>query len=190
MTLRTALLASVTMLALAGCSETDDGDKADDTGTTDGDTDAPVDEDGDGSPAGEDCDDSDPAVFPGADEVCDGVDNDCDDLVDAEDDSVTDLGTFYADADGDSYGDLESPVEACEASAGVVEDSSDCDDANSEINPAAEEVCDAVDNDCDGVINGPDATDATDWYPDVDTDGFGDSTATPTRECDAPSGTV
>jgi hypothetical protein len=72
----------------------------------------------------------------------------------------------------------------------VVADSTDCDDANSDINPAAEEVCDAVDNDCDGTINGETSTDATDWYPDTDADGYGDMAATPTRDCDAPSGTV
>ncbi len=41
-----------------------------------------ADADADGSPAGDDCDDNDPSVFPGADELCDGVDNDCDGAVD------------------------------------------------------------------------------------------------------------
>ena len=201
MKLRSALLASLTLLALTGCPEEgddkDDGDGDTDVDTdvgtdddTDDGTDTEVDEDGDGSPAGEDCDDSDPDVNPSADEICDGIDNDCDELIDAEDDSITDLGTFYTDADGDSYGDLDAPVEACGESAGVVADSTDCDDANSDINPAAEEICDAVDNDCDGTVNGETATDATDWYPDADSDGYGDSAATPVRDCDAPSGTV
>ena len=203
MKLRTALLATLTLLALTGCPE--DGDKDEDDGAdtdtdadtdggtdddTDDDTDDIVDADGDGSPAGEDCDDDNADVNPSADEICDGIDNDCDSLVDAEDDSVTDLGTFYTDADGDTYGDAEAPLEACGESAGVVADNTDCDDANSAINPAADEVCDAIDNDCDGTINGETATDATDWYPDGDADGYGDADGTPVRDCDAPSGTV
>ena len=74
----------------------DDDSSADDDDATDDDDSGPVDADGDGSPEGEDCDDGDPANFPGNGEVLDGQDNDCDGLVDDEDVVVELLpaGTF------------------------------------------------------------------------------------------------
>ena len=190
MKIHTALLSVLSLIALTGCPEDGNGKDGDGDTDTDTDTDTVVDNDGDGSPADEDCDDDNADVNPSADEICDGIDNDCDDLIDMDDDSITDAGTFYADTDGDTFGDIDAPVAACEASDGVVEDSTDCDDTNADINPAAEEICDAFDNDCDGTLNGPTATDASAWYPDVDTDGYGDATAEATLECDAPSGMV
>ncbi len=58
------------------------------------------DTDGDGYASDVDCDDADPAINPGETEICDGVDNDCDGIVDED---VT--STFYNDADGDTYGE-------------------------------------------------------------------------------------
>ncbi len=63
---------------------------------------------------------------------------------------------YYADADGDSYGDPNVSLElGCtpDPLLGWVLDNTDCDDANPEINPAATEVCDDVDNNCDGQID-------------------------------------
>ena len=101
---------------------------------TDADGDGYTDEDGD-------CDDSDSSVNIGAIEICDGVDNDCDGEIDEE---VT--TSFYADADGDGFGNPEYVEEACEASEGFVPNGSDCDDTNHEIYPAADDVCDGIDN--------------------------------------------
>jgi len=57
--------------------------------------------------------------------------------------------TFYADADGDGYGDAATSVVACEAPAGFVEDGTDCDDTDAAVHPGAEEVPgDGIDNDC------------------------------------------
>jgi hypothetical protein len=106
--------------------------------------------------SGTDCDDGDGAINPGATEICDTLDNDCDSLIDDDDSSLrpSSRSSWYDDADGDSYGDPTDRTRSCEApSAAHTADASDCDDTDAAINPAAVESCDDVDNDCDGVID-------------------------------------
>ena len=81
--------------------------------------DALVDADNDGVEASVDCDDNNPSVYPGADEVCDGLDNDCNDAVD---DNALDAITVYRDADGDGYGDPAAADVACSESVEYVID--------------------------------------------------------------------
>ena len=95
---------------------------------------------------GTDCDDLDPESWPGAPELCDGADNDCNGEID---EGVTE--TFYGDGDGDGYGDPGSPTAACQPGSGLVANSEDCDDSEPASFPGAEEVCDGLDNDCDGL---------------------------------------
>jgi len=159
------------------------GDKAGqvDTGAL---SDGPVDADGDGFGSDEDCDDADASANPGAAEVCDGVDNDCDGVVDGPD--ATDATDWFLDQDADGYGDPDTVERACEAPAGAIADGRDCDDAEPTAWPDAPERCDGIDNDCDGIIDN-DVQDT--WYADSDGDGFGDAGA-PIDACDPPSGTV
>ena len=145
-----------------------------------------VDEDGDGYYSNTDCDDNDPDINPGESEVCDGVDNDCDGEVDV---GSTDGSTYYADDDGDGYGDPDSSSDLCEETSGYVSDDTDCDDTDSSINPGESEVCDGDDNDCDGDVDGEDAVDVSTWFLDYDSDGFG-GTAYSEVACDQPSGYV
>ena len=139
--------------------------------------------DEDGYPQAEDCDDEDPGVNPGAIEVCNGEDDDCNGDID---DSVG--GLWYADADGDGFGDPAAESQTCEAGDGTVADATDCDDDNADVNIAADELCNAIDDDCDGEIDEDSAVDAGAWYADGDGDGFGDGEAW--RACEQPSGAV
>jgi hypothetical protein len=164
------------VMLLSGCFllEEDKDDK--DTGGTTG----PVDEDRDGYPSDEDCDDTNPLVRPNAREVCDGLDNDCDTLIDDADDSLdpTGLITVYTDADGDGAGDPGAPQEACAVGEGQASTATDCDDTNPDVLPGAQEVCDGLDNDCNTLVDTEDPGMATDslqtYYRDDDGDGFGD----------------
>ncbi len=132
-----------------------------------------------------DCDDSDSTVNPAAEETCNDTDDDCDGDVDEGLES-----TWYADADGDGFGDPATGIVDCDPGAGWVEDASDCDDANSGIHPDASEVCDELDNDCDGLVDDDDASvSATStWYTDADADGYGDDAST-VEACSQPAGT-
>ncbi|MFH1464574.1 MAG: MopE-related protein [Pseudomonadota bacterium] len=132
-----------------------------------------------------DCDDADASIHPGAEEWCDGLDHDCDGLVN-EDDSA-DAPTWYADADGDGYGDAAVPRQACSLPSGHSADDTDCDDARALSHPGATEYCNGVDDDCDGTTDEPDAVDALTWYLDDDGEGYGIATAT-TAACSLPSG--
>jgi len=106
-----------------------------------------IDADVDGVLASEDCDDDDASVFPGNTEECDDVDHDCDG------DPLNGVGVdYFADIDGDGFGDLDAPHPQnplCAVTDGYVDDSTDCDDSDEATSPAAVEVCDGVDNDCD-----------------------------------------
>lgn len=98
-----------------------------------------------------DCNDTDGFVHPDADEVCDLLDNDCDEVIDGS--NATDRGTWYADEDGDGYTDSDSSMDACEAPSGYAAQSSeaDCDDTDEAIHPSAIDTPgDGLDQDCDG----------------------------------------
>ncbi|MEE2750287.1 MAG: putative metal-binding motif-containing protein, partial [Myxococcota bacterium] len=113
-----------------------------------------VDLDGDGFAACEDCDDTAVNVNSDAQEVCDGIDNDCDFLVDDADASldVSTASSWYIDSDLDGYGVSDTAVTACSAPVGTTSMDGDCDDAEPLVNPGAVESCDGLDNDCDGVV--------------------------------------
>lgn len=131
----------------------------------------------------EDCDDSDPFINPAAIEVCDGLDNNCDLLID----EGLPLYDYYADADADGFGDPNSLVNACIQPPGMVSDNTDCDDANGSINPSVSEVCNGVDDDCNAQTD--DGLAFSSFYSDTDGDGFGDVTSS-VSTCLQPSGMV
>ncbi|MBI5055623.1 MAG: hypothetical protein HZB61_03275 [Nitrospirae bacterium] len=146
-----------------------------------------TDSDGDGySPMGggacgsADCNDNNAAIHPGALEVCDGIDNNCNGLID-------DAGTtYYRDIDGDGYGNPNSPIQACSQPAGYVTNNADCNDDNRSIHPGVAEICDGVDNNCNGQVDeGVSST----YYADKDSDGYGDPNEA-IQDCSQPAGYV
>ena len=144
---------------------------------------ADADADGHGDPSGvvnsctppagyvsnnDDCDDSDPASFPGNTEICDGLDNNCDGQVD---EGL--LQSWYLDADADGFGDFNGSIQACDQPPGYVSNYADCDDQDPAINPTTPEVCNGLDDNCDGQTDEAGSVDCTEWYIDQDGDGYG-----------------
>ena len=153
------------LLATACSKETEDTDE----GTTDPGPSDDEDKDLDGWTIGDgDCDDTSGSINPGAEDVCDGKDNNCDGEIDE-----AGSNTFYIDYDGDGFGtDTEYfTISDCDAPDGYVSNADDCDDTDAAVHPSATEVCDGADNNCDGSI---DEGLLSTQYRDADGDGFGD----------------
>ena len=120
-----------------------------------------VDRDGDGyvsdtqgnGLSGTDCDD-DPdggaTVHPGAAEVCDGIDNNCNKQID---EGV--MNTFYVDLDHDGFGEADSGVQRCTGGPGLADNGDDCDDSRADVHPkdGGETACDGINDDCKGVAD-------------------------------------
>ncbi len=139
------------LLPLTGCGllfgdEEDEGQSDPDVTVQPPPVPSDLDEDGFTSEAG-DCDDTDPTVFPGADETCDGVDEDCNGTVD---DAPVDGTTYYRDDDQDGFGDDDVTLVACARPDGYALLGGDCDDTRSDVNPEAEDLP-GEDSNCDDV---------------------------------------
>jgi len=105
------------------------------------------------SPAGyvgnsTDCNDANALVKPGATEICNGIDDDCDGQVDEGVQT-----TYYRDADSDGYGNFAITVLACSAPAGYVLNHTDCNDGNAAVRPGAPELCNGINDDCDALTD-------------------------------------
>ncbi len=98
-----------------------------------------------------DCGDTNDLQYPGAVELCDGVDNNCDGIVD----NTSIFFVYYEDADGDGFGSPVMTFDTCATNppAGFVANDLDCDDTNPNINPNAVEILDSLDNDCNGLVD-------------------------------------
>ena len=110
-----------------------------------------TDNDNDGSKTPADCDDTNKQVHPGATEVCNGIDDNCNGQ---KDEGVSQA--YYADNDGDSWGadDPATNVQACSPPSGYVAKAGDCNDAAWAINPDQVEIWgNGIDENCDGVAD-------------------------------------
>ena len=128
--------------------------------------------------AGSDCDDENPLTFPGAAEK--ESETEC--LTDEDEDGWSAENTDCDDSDAtlnqdDSDGDGQSTCE------------SDCDDTVPTTYLGADEYCNEVDDNCDGTVDEPTALDASTWYEDADSDGFGNANVSQ-NACTQPSGYI
>jgi hypothetical protein len=130
------------------------------------------DADEDGWSTAQDCNDRDASIHPDATELCDGVDNDCDEDVD---EGL--LITVWADCDDDGYGDAASSSYACGPGEGQAGNAEDCDDNDPHVHPGSDEICNTRDDDCDGTVD-EQPIDGTPFHQDRDGDGYGDPHAT------------
>jgi len=129
----------------------------------------PVDLDGDGFDSTVDFDDNDATSYPGAPELCDGIDNDGDgiiptDEIDNDGDGVSPCQGDWADTDANSYPDAPEICDGIDNNDdgflpqdeidndgdGYSACEGDCDDDDANTYPGAPEICDGLDNDCDG----------------------------------------
>ena len=133
---------------------------------------------------GGDCNDLEATVNANATEICDGLDNNCNSIID---EGL--IQALYVDADGDGYGDTNQMQTGCSEGNGLSAVYGDCDDNNAQIYPTAQELCDNLDNDCNSLID--DGTLYTDFYLDADGDGHGNPDPTLTiNACNTVDGYV
>ena len=108
-----------------------------------------------------DCNDQDPAAFPGATEYCDGHDDDCDGQIDESD--AIDATTWFLDSDGDGHGNPSVPQVTCYQPTGYVGVDTDCDDMDGDTYPLADEYCDGHEDECEGQVDEDTSVDEPTW---------------------------
>ena len=144
-----------------------------------------TDDDGDGFSDSQDCAPLNSAIFPGAVETCDGVDNNCTGGVDEA--GALGCTTVFPDVDGDGFGQIGGAA-ACLCGKSGPTTATDCNDNSAAVHPGAAEVCGGGDENCNGVANEAGALGCTNFFADNDQDGFGAGGAQ--CACQAPAGTV
>ncbi|HPB50697.1 MAG TPA: putative metal-binding motif-containing protein [Myxococcota bacterium] len=123
-----------------------------------------------------DCDDSNPSLKPGAVEVCNGVDDDCDGTKDPAD--AQGCVVYMADRDSDGFGVASDTQCLCAPSYPYSAlNPGDCDDTRAMTRPGRPESCNGFDDDCDGVTDGPNSTGCKGYYLDADSDGYAVATS-------------
>jgi hypothetical protein len=182
------------------CSDGIDNDEDGRPDCFDTDCDSVCDADGDGERGldydGEDCDDTNPDIYPGAVELCNGFDDDCDMRIDDDDPDMplAEESNWWPDLDEDGYGDEDAEVlKSCAQRPLTADNFADCNDEEPLVNPDGIEVCNGLDDDCDGLFDDDDPDTDVDlapiWYPDNDLDGFGVPSDDAVQSCAPPEPT-
>lgn len=124
-----------------------------------------IDQDQDGAFEQDDCNDLNASIYPGAPEICDGIDNNCNGLID----EGIPIMVYFVDADGDGFGNPAFPLDTCALAppAGYANNGADCDDTNASVNPMDSENCSPSSDNC-----GPNQV-ITRFFKDEDEDNFG-----------------
>ncbi|MFA9219732.1 MAG: MopE-related protein [Sediminibacterium sp.] len=130
-----------------------------------------------------DCNDSNFSVNENASELCNNIDDDCDNLVD----EGFNLSNYFIDLDSDGFGNANSNIIACFQPIGYVSNATDCNDDDFIINTNAPEICNDLDENCNGLVD--DGLVFINYYVDFDSDGFGSSN-TMQNTCYQPAGFV
>jgi hypothetical protein len=100
----------------------------------------------------DDCNDQNNQVYPGHAEICgNSIDDNCNGLID---ENCCTPVTWYADNDGDGFGNASLTISACTQPTGYVANNTDCNDNNNLVNPGRPEICgNGIDDNCSGVID-------------------------------------
>lgn len=114
-----------------------------------------------------DCNDANASINPNAMEICNTFDDDCDGLTN---EGIT-FVTYFADVDGDGFGNPNNSQSACSPLPNYVTNSSDCNDANALVKPGVVELCNLIDDNCNGQVN--EGLVFANYYLDTDLDGYG-----------------
>ncbi|MEC7984038.1 MAG: putative metal-binding motif-containing protein, partial [Myxococcota bacterium] len=138
--------------------------------------------DADGFASDIDCNDTDADIHPNAEEICNGIDDNCNQQIDADDPDAINLNEGFIDEDEDGFG-VEPHIASC---ANVAPVAGDCDDTNSSVNPFANEYCNEIDDNCNGAVD-EGALDSAQYFQDQDADGYG-SAISSNWNCSPPEG--
>ena len=125
------------------------------------------------SQSGGDCNDSAKSIKPGAKEICNGIDDNCNDQADEA--GATGCKVYFKDADNDLFGDPDDAACICpDLPAGnYVEQAGDCDDSDKNVKPGAIEVCNGKDDNCNEQTDEVDSQGCAPFFIDNDKDGYG-----------------
>lgn len=132
----------------------------------------------------QDCNDLEAEAWTGRTEECDSVDNDCDGTIDEE--NAVGSSEYFYDGDQDGYGSSVRRNYCGPTGYYSSTNDLDCNDNDPSAYPTATEICDNVDNNCDGITDEINAQGCTDYFRDIDGDGYGDASVS---QCQcSPSG--
>jgi hypothetical protein len=119
-----------------------------------------------------DCNDANAIIKPGAVELCNLVDDNCNGLVN----EGLVFANYYIDTDQDGFGAGAATSSCTPIFGNYVTNNSDCNNNNANIRPNAVEICNSIDDNCNTLID--DGLTFVNYYIDTDADGFGAGIAT------------